>query len=88
VGKDANLYARKNAEFYMKRETVLRARKLACPTDMESRPPSVLQGLKTDVLCVKKIIKWKLTRMYYNQADWSTTRQNKLGASSKSLLTQ
>jgi len=49
------LYARKNAEFYTKRETVLRARKLACPTDMESRPPLVLQGIKTGALCVKEI---------------------------------
>jgi len=48
------LYARKNAEFYIKRETVLRARKLACLTDIESRPPSILQGLKTGVLYVKK----------------------------------
>jgi len=46
---------RKNAEFYAKRETVLRARKLACPTDMESRPPLVLQDLKTGALCVKEI---------------------------------
>ena len=48
------MYARKNVEFYSKTETVLRARKLACPTDMSYRPPSKLQGLKTSALCVKE----------------------------------
>jgi len=48
------LYARKNAEFYTKRETVLRARKLACPTTWNPDHPHYYRVLKLALFVLKK----------------------------------